>query len=154
MPPVSLPLNGGTQSAFAGPHATMAEKATRLAARIIRIRKNSFWVQLTLERIARHEKNASPCCNVVAAKCCRVALDFVRASRHGSALVPLAESHARPFRIVETQTLERRTLESQILERKKHRGRAWNSARAAWFRASLRSCQSPGDEFLAFRPAI
>jgi hypothetical protein len=37
MPPVSLPLNGGTQSAFAGADASIPQIATRLAATIFRI---------------------------------------------------------------------------------------------------------------------
>src|SRR5882757_10609574 len=56
MPPVSLPLNGGTQSARAGAHASIPHTATRLTAPIIRI-ANSIPPKRTLRRIGRHEKN-------------------------------------------------------------------------------------------------
>ena len=56
MPPVSLPLNGGTQSARAGAHASIPHTANRLAAPIIRI-ANSIRLGDTLVRIAGHEKN-------------------------------------------------------------------------------------------------
>src|SRR3977135_4080116 len=93
MPPVSLPLNGGTQgnqsvplnqggqSACAGAHASIPHTATRLATLIIRIADSislghpkahpSSWK----ERLAFRRG--------VIARCCRVALDLVRASRHG-----------------------------------------------------------------------
>src|ERR1700730_12892370 len=56
MPPVSLPLNGGTQSASAGAHASIPHAATRLKAPIIRI-ADSISLERTLTRIGRHEKN-------------------------------------------------------------------------------------------------
>jgi hypothetical protein len=56
MPPVSLPLNDGTQSARAGAHASIPQTATRLAAPMIRI-ADSIRLGDTLERILRHEKN-------------------------------------------------------------------------------------------------
>jgi hypothetical protein len=56
MPPVSLPLNGGTVSARAGAHASIPHTATRLAAPIIRI-ADSLSLEPTLKRIRRHEKN-------------------------------------------------------------------------------------------------
>ena len=56
MPPVSLPLNGGTHWACAGAPASIPHIATRLAAPIIRI-ANSIWLGRTLKRIGGHEKN-------------------------------------------------------------------------------------------------
>src|SRR5258705_5540540 len=56
MPPVSLPLKGGTVSARAGVHASIPHMATRLAAPIIRI-ADSIWLGATLKRIRHYEKN-------------------------------------------------------------------------------------------------
>src|SRR5271170_2688123 len=81
MPPVSLPLNDGTVSARAGAHASIPHTATRLAAPMIRI-ADSLWLGDTLGRIARHEKNGGAPGDELKPRCCRVALDPVRASRH------------------------------------------------------------------------
>src|SRR4051812_29444204 len=58
MPPVSLPLNGGTQSARAGAQARTPHIASRLKAPIIRIAV-SMSCAPTLKREARQEKNAA-----------------------------------------------------------------------------------------------
>src|SRR5450755_3670350 len=87
MPPVSLPLNPGTgQSACAGAHASIPHIATRLRAPIFRI-ADSIWLGVTLERIARHGKNGPGFDADLSERCCRVALDLIRASRHRLALV-------------------------------------------------------------------
>src|ERR1700733_3535371 len=57
MPPVSLPLKGGTVSARAGVHTSIPQTATRLRAPIIRISRLHF-ADRTLERICCREKNA------------------------------------------------------------------------------------------------
>ncbi len=72
MPPVSLPLNGGTVSACAGRHASIPAAATRPAITIFRI-ADSMSNSGTLERIGKGEKNMTaprmrtlpqvlPCC--------------------------------------------------------------------------------------------
>src|SRR5450756_259462 len=81
MPPVSLPLNDGTQSACAGAHASIPHIAARLAASIIRI-ADSISLGTTLVRIGRHEKNGRRPGGDLSAECCRAALDLVGASRH------------------------------------------------------------------------
>src|SRR4051795_7227735 len=100
MPPVSLPLNGGTSSARAGAQASIPHMATRLAAPIIRIadsillgrtlaRVPQKWIALSrsehhlvLVRIRRRGKKGRPVDGDLAGRCCRVALDLLRASRH------------------------------------------------------------------------
>src|ERR1700704_2171002 len=88
MPPVSLPLNGGTvsnhgspESARAGAHASTPHMATRHAAPVIRI-ADSILLADTLERNHGQEKNGRRLEADLSAGCCRVALDRVRASRH------------------------------------------------------------------------
>src|SRR3954452_11684146 len=81
MPPVSLPWKGGTWSACAGTHASIPHMATRLAAPIIRI-ADSIWLAGTLERIGRRGKNGGRFDADLSERCCRLALDLVRASRH------------------------------------------------------------------------
>src|SRR6266446_3440962 len=56
MPPVSLPLNGGTWPARAGAHASIPHTATRLTAVIIRI-ADSISLADILKRIRRGGKN-------------------------------------------------------------------------------------------------
>ena len=61
MPPVSLPLKGGTQSARAGvlasiPHVVTKQAATRPAAVIIRI-ADSIGLSVTIECVGGREKN-------------------------------------------------------------------------------------------------
>src|SRR4051794_31447149 len=58
MPPVSLPLNGGTQSARAGAQARTPHVASRLKAPIIRIAVSMSCAR-TLKRQERQEKNAA-----------------------------------------------------------------------------------------------
>src|ERR1700737_4766292 len=107
MPPVSLPLNGGTQgnqseplnqgnqSASAGAQASIPHTATKLAAPIIRIADSISLGGGTLKRIARHEKNGRRFNADLSPKCCRVALDLVRASRHRQ---PVGSSGGLPMR--------------------------------------------------------
>src|SRR5258705_10739442 len=56
MPPVSLPLNGGTWPARAGGHTSIPHPATRLRTPIIRI-ANSIAPGETLKRNRRHGKD-------------------------------------------------------------------------------------------------
>src|SRR4051812_28392185 len=58
MPPVSLPLNGGTVSARAGVQARTPQVASRPRAPIIRIAV-SISCARTLKRAGRQEKNAA-----------------------------------------------------------------------------------------------
>src|SRR3954454_1082652 len=93
MPPVSLPLIGGTQgnqsvplnqggqSARAGAHASIPHTATRLAALIIRI-ADSISAGGHLKAHLWSWKERLAVRRGVIARCCRVALDLVRASRH------------------------------------------------------------------------
>src|ERR1700744_4564900 len=101
MPPVSLPWKGGTVSARAGAKASIPTETTRLAAHIIRIADSSF-VAATLKRIDGRGKNGGgPGCRVTN-KCCRVALDLARASRHRPAVGSFPRiTHARPVQTSE-----------------------------------------------------
>src|SRR5258708_10824490 len=64
MPPVSLPLNGGTQSARAGAPVSIPQIAARPAAVMIRIAKLHS-LRRTLKRPGGHEKNGRrPECGV------------------------------------------------------------------------------------------
>src|SRR5579872_1998813 len=83
MPPVSLPLNGGTQSARAGANDKRAPEASSAAALMIRI-YHSVDFRGTLERIVSQEKQKSPVLSAVIGRCCRAALDLRQPSRHGS----------------------------------------------------------------------
>src|SRR5258705_8170209 len=94
MPPVSLPLNGGTSPASAGAHASIPQTATRLAAPIIRI-ADSIWLRGTLKRIGGLGKNGWRFDAELLGRCCRVALDLVRASRHRQ---PVGSSGGFPMR--------------------------------------------------------
>src|SRR5712675_1047353 len=101
MPPVSLPLNGGTvsnhgspKSARAGAHASTPHMATRHAAPVIRI-VDSILLADTLERNHGQEKNGGWSDTDLSAGCCRVALDRVRASRHRP---PVGSSGGLPMR--------------------------------------------------------
>src|ERR1700704_6908514 len=83
MPPVSLPLNGGTvsnhdspESARAGAHASTPHMATRHAAPVIRI-ADSISLPDTLKRNHGQEKNGGWSDTDLSAGCCRVALDPV-----------------------------------------------------------------------------
>src|SRR5260370_13894807 len=98
MPPVSWPWNGGTRSACAGAHASIPHTATRLAAPIIRI-ADSISLGGTLKRIARHEKNGRGLGADLLERCCRLALDLVRASRHRQ---PVGSSGGLPMRDLST----------------------------------------------------
>src|ERR1700722_9786967 len=101
MPPVSLPLNAGTGSAQAGADASIPHIATRLAAPMIRI-ANSLWLSDTLRRIWRHEKNGGAPGAELKPRCCRVALDPVRASRHRpNTWITPRIAHARPHHDLE-----------------------------------------------------
>src|SRR4051794_35598923 len=81
MPPVSLPLNGGTQSACAGAPASSPHIATRHAAPILRI-ADSISPGATIECVGRRGKNGLRPEADLSARCCRVALDLAGASRH------------------------------------------------------------------------
>src|SRR6266851_3561848 len=101
MPPVSLPLNGGTvsnhgsaESARAGAHASTPHMATRHAAPVIRI-ADSISLANTLKRNHGQEKNSRRFAVDLSAGCCRVALDLVRASRHRP---PIGSSGGLPMR--------------------------------------------------------
>src|SRR6476661_2359201 len=81
IPPVSLPLNGGTQSARAGAPPSIPQIATRPATRILRI-ADSLSLDRTIKGAGGHEKNGRwGRCRLVR-QCCRAALDLARASRH------------------------------------------------------------------------
>src|ERR1700724_3217450 len=85
IPPVSLALKAGTQSARAGAQASMIHIArlevARLEATILRI-TDSVRIRRILGRIAGHEKNTGRLFMELRLKCCRLALDPVRPSRH------------------------------------------------------------------------
>ena len=101
MPPVSLPLNGGTHSARAGAPASIPHSATRPAAPIIRI-ADSIWLGATLGRIGRHEKNGRRSERGLIGRCCRAALDLARASRHRPRRWIIRRiAHARPLHLPE-----------------------------------------------------
>src|SRR3954447_22435981 len=121
MPPVSLPLNGGTSSARAGAQASIPHMATKLAAPIIRIadsislgrtlaRVPQKWIALSrsehhlvLVRIRRRGKKGRPVDGDLAGRCCRVALDLLRASRHRRRVGSSRRiAHARPLHNPET----------------------------------------------------
>src|SRR5260370_19590818 len=100
MPPVSLPLNGGTvsnhgsaESARAGAHASTPHMATRHAAPVIRI-ADSISLANTLKRNHGQEKHSRRVAVDLSAGCCRAALDLLVASSHphsitSSGLLPM-----------------------------------------------------------------
>src|ERR1700692_2300396 len=101
MPPVSVPLTGGTVSARAGVNASIPHTAARLTAPIIRI-ADSISFGGTIRRIVPDEKNGRGFGPELSAGCCRVALDLVRASRHRPPLKIIRRiAHARPLLIIE-----------------------------------------------------
>src|SRR6266567_5773571 len=146
MPPVSLPLNGGTvsnhgsaESARAGAHASTPHMATRHAAPVIRI-ADSISLPDTLKRNHGQEKNGGWSDTELSAGCCRVALDRVRASRHRPPVgSPRRTAHARPHHIVETT---------------RSCGRDRYPVRPAGTRPRRRGRQSGGAEFRPVRPAL
>src|SRR5262245_43572192 len=81
MPPVSLPLNGGTQSARAGATDSIPQTATRHAANFLRI-ADSISPGSNIEGVGAHGKNEPAAGSVVLRRCCRTALDLAGASRH------------------------------------------------------------------------
>src|SRR5262245_44140766 len=86
MPPVSLPLNGGTgcnQSARAGPTASIPQTATRHAANFLRI-ADSISLVANIECAGDPEKNEPAIGSGLLRRCCRAALDLAGASRHRS----------------------------------------------------------------------
>src|ERR1700739_621626 len=84
IPPVSLPLTGGTQSARAGTDASATPAAIRTAALMIRMVRSVSLLIVTLECLTRREKNASEGQDRLIGRCCRAALDLGGGSRHGS----------------------------------------------------------------------
>src|SRR5581483_1188199 len=105
MPPVSLPLTAGIQSALAGATANEAPIASKLAANIFCI-ADSISARFILGPPGRGEKNGRGRRAELVSKCCRAALDRLGARRHGrsrrhqSALFGIA--HARPRYLLET----------------------------------------------------
>src|ERR1700761_1290300 len=101
MPPVSLPLNGGTVSARAGANASIpltADNATK--APIIRIADSICFHHLKAHPRPWKERRAPG--RGVISRCCRVALDFVSASRHRPRLEIIRRiAHARPRHVSE-----------------------------------------------------
>src|SRR5665647_3187667 len=88
MPPVSLPLIGGTHWACAGADASIPHIATRLAAPIIRI-ADSIWLRRYLKAHRPPWKERRQRRRGLIGRCCRAALDLVRASRHRLPVGPL-----------------------------------------------------------------
>src|ERR1700676_309336 len=139
IPPVSLPLNRGTQSARAGVNASIPQTATRLAAPIIRIADSIS--------AGRHSRAHPPPWKErltggvdLSARCCRAALDLLRASRHRrQAASPGGKAHARPLDLLE-KTRPLRGARRAVRPR-----RLWPAGPG---RLSL------GAQFLAVRPAI
>src|SRR4051812_13519193 len=78
MPPVSLPLKGGTISARAGPYVNIPHTATSIA--IIRIADSIFW--RTVKRIGGHEKNGPRIDGELSAGVAALHLTSPRLSRH------------------------------------------------------------------------
>src|SRR4051812_42343703 len=98
MPPVSLPLKGGTISARAGANANRPHTAATIAGPIIRIADSLF--APTVKPIAGHEKNGRGIAGELSERCCRAALDLLRASRHRPRLASFPWiGHARPVLI-------------------------------------------------------
>src|SRR6185503_19345136 len=101
IPPVSLPLNGGTVSACAGAPASIPPNATRHTAPILRIADSISSEahhnvrQRTWKEWLRQEAE-------LPVRCCRVALDVVGASRHRPHLGLPADSHAQLVHIPES----------------------------------------------------
>src|SRR5512145_866226 len=98
IPPVSLPLNGGTVSASAGAPASIAppmtnRHTTRPRAPILRIADS-------ISSEAHHNAHNRPWKEWLRqeadlpVRCCRLALDLVGASRHRSTVSLPADSHA------------------------------------------------------------
>src|SRR5665213_1722557 len=141
MPPVSLPLNGGTVSARAGAQASIPHTATKLAAPIIRI-ADSISLAATLKRIARHEKNGGGFAAELSAGVAALHLTAfrlrgtVRASDHPADCPCPSSSHREQTRSRKIRTCRR----------------ARRGAGPAGVRAGRRGGQSIRNEFLAVRP--
>src|SRR5262249_31264942 len=88
IPPVSLPLKLGTQSALAGAQSSIVDSITRLAATIFRIGRTPFPNQVILGGIRAQEKRAQGLLRRLADECCRAALDRGPPSRHGRPQLP------------------------------------------------------------------
>src|SRR4051794_3614848 len=98
MPPVSLPLNGGTISARAGPNASRPHTAPRIAGPIIRIADSIF--APTVKRIAGHEKNGRGIAGELSAGVAALHLTCCGLSRHRPRPASvLWIAHARPVLI-------------------------------------------------------
>src|SRR3954447_4913129 len=101
IPPVSLPLNGGTGSRSArADWLAIIPKASRPAAAMIRIPVTPIgWRQFTVSARRWKERMAGPTqhCGQLVGKCCRAALDLLRPSRHRPTLADHAVwiTHAR-----------------------------------------------------------
>src|ERR1700730_13623252 len=140
IPPVSLPLKGGTVSARAGAPASIPHIATRQAAPIIRI-ADSIRLGVTLKGIGPRGKNGGSLVIELAERCGRVALDRARPSRHRlpgwfQRRIP----HARPLRTLEKTRQKRR--------------RARRPARIVCLRPAGRSGLSLGAEFRPVRAEL
>src|SRR6478735_4115310 len=135
IPPVSLPLNGGTVSACAGAPASIPPIATRHTAPNLRIADS-------ISSEAHHNVRQPPWKEwlrqevELPVRCCRVALDLVGASRHRSHVSLPADSHAQPVHFLES-------IRS-----------CSGGARPADLRPCRPGRQSVRTEFLAVRPAL
>src|SRR5665647_1718431 len=135
MPPVSLPLNGGTVSACAAAQAIRAHTRARPAARIVRI-AISIPVATTVERIGGDEKNAGPAGAGLLAGV--AAPHLTSQGLHGTV-------HSKQIR----RTLHARCSKPENA-RRGDRSVAW----PACLGAGGTGCQSAGTEFLVVRPAL
>src|SRR5450756_2160303 len=139
MPPVSLPLNGGTVWARAAALTSIPQTATRLTAPIIRI-ADSISLRSILKVIARHGKNGRRLDTDLSAGVAAVHLTL--SGLRGTVCFlfhPADCSHARPLHLP-AKTPSRR--------------RARRPVRPAGIRSAGPGGQSAGTEFRAVRPEL